>query len=87
MICPCDGCGRIFEVMLETVNAKQWDPTHCNVPLEDSRDCARLSCEYNLGGECCAEWQFCDECLADKNRVDAVFLSGAEEQREAPRGK
>ena len=37
MIAPCDGCYRIFNHSLTTINAKEWKPKVCNVSIDNSR--------------------------------------------------
>ncbi len=69
----CDGCQRLFEGPLTTVNAKGWKPSICNVSVEASRDCSRSRCEFSVEGECCVEFNFCDACVKDRKRLDRSF--------------
>jgi hypothetical protein len=72
-ISPCDGCNRIFNGLLKTINAKEWDNKVCNVSVEKSSFCSNYRCKFSLEGECCVEFQFCDDCLNGKTAVDKVF--------------
>jgi hypothetical protein len=73
MISLCDGCGCIFITNLKTINAKVWNPRLCDIPVEESEVCSVIRCRYNIEGECCIEFQFCDDCLSDRSILDNRF--------------
>ena len=70
----CDGCDGIFDVKLTRVNAKEWKPSLCKVPLKKSETCCNIDCDYNLEAECCMEYQFCQDCVSNNQTVDAIFM-------------
>ena len=74
MIVPCDGCHRTCSHSLKTVNAKIWKPDVCDVSLDNSHDCSNSRCEFPIDGECCVEFQFCDDCLNNKAIVNKFFI-------------
>ena len=73
MISVCDGCEMLFRTKLKRFNAKEWKPSLCRVPHEESELCSNIECDYNLEAECCIECQFCPKCLANKQIVDKAF--------------
>ena len=77
MIAPCDGCYRIFNHLLTTINAKDWKPKVCNVSVDKSRHCSNARCDYSIAGECCVEFQFCDDCLKNNTLINKLFIEYA----------
>jgi len=77
MIAPCDGCGKIFNHSLNTINAKEWMPSVCNIPVIMSNQCTNADCEYSIEGECCVEFQFCDSCIKNDGIVAKIFTKYA----------
>jgi len=77
VIVPCDGCHRAFSHSLKTINAKGWKPNVCDVSINNSYNCSNASCEFSIDGECCVEFQFCDDCLSNKAIVNKLFIKYA----------
>jgi hypothetical protein len=77
VIAPCDGCGMIFNKLLNIINAKEWRSNICNVPVVMSHQCNNADCKYSIEGECCVEFQFCDFCLKNNAVVTKVFTNYA----------
>ncbi len=73
----CDGCEKIFKVDLAEFNAKKWRPSLCNVPYSRSESCSNIDCDYNIDGEACVDFLFCEECLVNKKVFYAVFVNFA----------
>jgi len=74
VIVPCDGCHKAFSHLLKTINAKDWKPNICNISVEESLNCSNDSCKFSIAGECCVEFQFCDDCLNNKSIVSKLFI-------------
>ena len=77
MFAPCDGCYRVFGHPLKTINAKNWKPDVCNVPVDKSFDCGNAWCDFSIVGECCVEFQFCDDCLNNNALINKLFIEYA----------
>jgi hypothetical protein len=73
MLSPCDECQRVFAKKLTLVTAKEWQPSLCNVSIAESPVCKRFDCRYNIEGGC-ADYQFCDSCLASQEIIEKTFL-------------
>lgn len=73
MISLCDGCGQFLKNTLTTLNAKEWNPNVCRVSVENSYHCNMITCPYNVEGDCCIEFQFCDTCFPKKSIVNKKF--------------
>ena len=85
MIAPCDGCNRVFSHSLKTINAKDWKPDVCNVSVEKSRHCSNARCDFSIEGECCVEFQFCDDCLNNKTIISKLFIEYANRNKQRVR--
>jgi len=67
----------MFTYEIKTINAKEWKPTVCDVSVEESFDCNNVRCRFSAEGECCVEFQFCDDCLNNKRIPEKIFVGYA----------
>ena len=72
----CDACGKLFKGKPRSISAKEWNIDICISPYErEFGGCDAVDCRYNIEGEVCIEFHFCNKCSKNKSILDNIFKS------------
>ena len=70
----CDACKRSYKGDPISISAKEWNIDVCISPYErEYGGCDVMKCKYNLEGDMCINFYFCDKCSNSKSKIDSVF--------------
>ena len=72
----CDGCGEYFNGKPDRITADEWNIDVCIRSYERIYDtCNRTDCKYNIEGEVCVDFNFCNKCSKNKSILNERFES------------
>jgi len=72
----CDGCGKYINGKPNRITADEWNIDACIRSYERLYDtCNRMDCKYNIEGEVCVDFNFCNKCSKNKSILNRRFES------------